>query len=283
VQPPTEQQQAAVRRRWLARSLIPGVLIAVVAVIATNFRVELLPPSLERESAEFAVGTTQVLVDFPGKSVLLETKNPLTPLAERASVFARLAASPAIRERIANRAGIPAWAIDVRGPYNPDAERIQREPTAERRAAQLRAERQTYRLRFDTEENEAVPIVLIHAHAPTVAEAKRLADAGAAGLRGYVTSVQEAQGLADAKRLHLRRLGRAEAGVVNPGVDRQIAVLVFIAALFAWSVLVLVASSLQRFVRARARRVRDPLPTASRRVLDIDEESVDDPLVGSPR
>ncbi len=276
-QEPQETLSLQLRRlyRWLAL----GIVVGVVALIATNFRiVQLLPPSLEPHSAEFAAASTQVLVDFPGRSVLLDTKNPVGPLAERANVYARLAVSPAILELIAEKAGIEPAQIDARGPYNPYAERIQREPTAERRASQLRAERQGYRLRFDTEQSNTVPIVLVYAQAPTVPAAERLADAGAAGLTRFVRTIQEAEGLADVKRLELRQLGRATGAIVNPGVDRQIAALVFIAALLAWSVLVVLASNLRRILRGRAGGGARPRPAPSRRVFDA--ESVDNPLTG---
>lgn len=282
MQPRIDQEPLTAQLRRLSRWIVPGLVIAVVAVIVSNYRVSLTPPSLEPDSAEFAAASTQVLVDFPEDSALLETKNPLGPLAERANVYARLAVSPAIVDLIAKEAGIPASAIDVKGPYNPYAERAQREPTAERRATQLRAERQNYRLRFDTEQFELVPLVQVYAQAPTLGAATRLADAGAAGITKYVKGVQQAEGLEAAKALRLRQLGGAKGGVVNPGVDRQIAVLVFLAAFFAWAVLVLVASNLRRFLRARARTIPDPRP-ASRTVFDLEHESLERPYVGRRR
>jgi hypothetical protein len=44
----------------------------------------------------------------------------------------------------------------------------------------------------------------------------------------------------------VRELGSAHGGLVNPGVDRQVAVLAFGAGFLAWSVLLLVVASVRR-------------------------------------
>jgi hypothetical protein len=266
------------RRRWVAL----GVLVAIVAVLVVNYRIELTPPSLQRDSAEFAAATSNVLVDFPGKSALLDVDRSVGPLVERSNVYARLGASPAVRARIAEQVGMDPTEIDIRGPYNPTALRINREPTAERRATQLRDEARRYRIRFDSERGEAVPIVLIYAQAPTVAGARELADAAANGLIGYVKQIQRRQGLADSVRLRLRQLGPSDGAMVNPGADRQIAALVFVAALLAWSSLVLIASNMRRFLASRAPQARGPTdpdarlgtswPSGSPALFDVEVE-----------
>ena len=70
------------RRAWLA----PGLLVALIAVVVTNFRIQLLPPALERDSAEFAAARTEVLVDFRGRSVLADL-NLYTGFLSRAREF----------------------------------------------------------------------------------------------------------------------------------------------------------------------------------------------------
>ena len=280
------------RRAWLA----PGLLVALIAVVVTNFRIQLLPPALERDSAEFAAARTEVLVDFRGRSVLADLELYTGFLTERANFYARVAASPAILELIGREAGLNPSEIDATGPYNPDAERLLREPTADRRAIQLSGERQKYRLRFDTETNQVVPIVQIYAQAPTVPTAKRLADAAAIGLRKYVQRIQDKQGLNDDASVHLRQLGAANGAIVNPGVDRQIAVLVFLAAFFAWSVLVLLTSNLRRWLAHRAQSFAAARPTPeigprgargaqqdSLDEVDLTKTSFDDPYVRSSR
>jgi hypothetical protein len=278
VQPQLQSESLGVLFRRNRRWLLAGLVLALAAAYLSG-----------RSTSEFASATTQVMVDFPGESALLETNRPIGPLAERANVYARLAASPAIRVLIGREAGIDPWQIDARGPYNPDAQRIQREPTAERRASQLRAERKDYRLRFDTEQAEAVPIVLVYAQAPTVTEATNLANAGAEGLIKYVRQVQRRQGLRDSARLQLVQLGEPEGEVVNPGADRQIAILMFLAAFVAWSVLVLVLSTLRRLLSARRsagsggatpRDAAGHSTPLTLDVLDAGAQDLADPFVG---
>jgi hypothetical protein len=242
VQPQLQSESLGVLFRRNLGWLLAGLAIALAAAYLSG-----------RSTSEFAAATTQVMVDFPGQSALLETNRPVGPLAERANVYARLAASPAIRALIGREAGIDPSQIDAMGPYNPDAQRIQREPTAERRASQLRGESKQYRLRFDSEQAEAVPIVLAYAQAPTVGEATKLADAGATALIEYVRQVQRTEGLKDSERLQLRQLGEPEGGIVNPGADRQVAIIAFMAAFLGWTVLVLMLSTLRRLLSGRAR------------------------------
>jgi hypothetical protein len=281
VQPRTDHEPLTVQLRRLARWLVPGLLVALMATAATSYRIQLFPPSLERDSAEYAAASTQVLLDFPGESALLDASYSVGPLAERADVYARLGAAPAVTELIAEEAGLEASQIDAHGPYNPDAQRVFREPTAERRAGQLSDEPKGYRLRFDVEESRAMPIVLVYAQAPTVEEAERLADAGAVGLSKFANRLQEEQGIDDDERLHLRQLGGAEGGVVNPGADREIAVLAFVAGLFAWAVLVLLAMNLRDLFRRRAAGRPDPRAPGASTVLDGSEVSLDRPLARS--
>ena len=202
---------------------------------------------------------------------------------ERANFYARAATSAEILELIGRKAGLSPTEIDATGPYNPDTERLLREPTAERRALQLSRERQEYRLRFDTETNQDVPIVLIYALAPTVPAATKLADAAASGLRTYVQRIQVEQGLKRGASVRLRQLGAADGAVVNPGADRQIAVLVFSAALLAWSVLVLLAANLRRILAHHIQRLGAPRPKASLAQVDLADAGVDNPHVRSSR
>ncbi len=260
---PTPDTLLAVVRRhglWVA----VGVVVAAATVLATSYRVELLPPSLERDSAEFAAASTQVLVDFPGDSAVLDYERSLTPLVDRANVYARLAPTPAVLSAIAAEAGLDRAEIDARGPYNPNAPRLAREPTAERRAVQLGSERDLYRLRFEAEEEQAVPIVNVLAQAPTLDAATRLADAGATGLVAYVDGLQREQRVPDDARVAVRQLGAASGAVVNPGVDRQIAVLRFLAVFAGWTTLVLLAAAFARRGEARPRAVGAPVAGGGR-------------------
>ena len=252
---PSIQPESITAGLWRHRFwLIPGVLIAVLAVLLKSYTIQLVPPSLERDSAEFAAASTQVLVDFPKRSSILDIASNTDPLVDRANIYSRLAPSPAVLELIARRAGIDAALIDARGPFKPGGERLMREPTAERRATQLRGERDEYRLRFDSEPDDYIPVVNIYSTAPTVAEATRLADAAADGLRAYVARIEREDGLPADRSVRVRPLGTATGGVVNPGADRQIALLTFAATFVIWCLVVLLVSGVWR-------RLRNRLPT----------------------
>jgi hypothetical protein len=267
------QPDSLISRLWQRRVwLVPGLLVALLAAFAVH-----------RNSAEFAAATTHVFVDFPDQSALLDIDRSVGPLVNHSSVYARLGPSPAVLGLIAEEAGVSASDIDARAPYNPNALRILREPTAERRAAQLQGESKKYRLRFDTEWDQGVPLVTIYAQAPTVPIARKLANAAAVGLRGYIQRVQERQELKDPAEVRLRQLGPADGAIVNPGVDRQVAVLVFLATIAAWSSLVLLLSNLRRFLAARRSGVAPPGPPGSVDVFDLNDPSLDRPYVGSNR
>jgi hypothetical protein len=266
-------------RFWIA----PGLIIAAIAVLVAVYDVNLNPPSLERDSAEYAAASTQVLVDFPEKSAIIDIDRSLSPLVERANVYARLGPSPAILERVGRRAGVEPWQIDAKGPYNPGGERLKREPTAEKRSAQLSAERDQFRLRFDSEQDQEVPIVNVYAQAPTVEKANRLADSAALALRDYVQSLQGEEELRAYERVELRQLGKAVGGVVNPGVDRQIALLTFLGTFAGWAMLILLTSSVARFFRARSMRSPIRGPLSVNLLGDLDGKAVEPPKVGARR
>lgn len=265
-------------RLWVA----PGLVAAVVAVVLSSYTVSLSPPSLKRDSAEFAAASTQVLVDFPERSSILDLESTLDPLVDRASVYSRLAPSPTVLDLIARKAGIDATLIDARGPYKPGSPRLEREPSAERRASQLRAEREQYRLRFDSESEQNIPIVNIYAQAPTVAEAGRLANSAAEGMQEYVSRIQREEGLSPEETIRLRPLGRATGGVVNPGVDRQIAALTFMGALVVWCLIVLLVSGLWRYMRARSTAPDNDEFDRWEELFDVDR-APSTPMVGSRR
>jgi hypothetical protein len=254
-------------RLWL----LPGVLVASLAVLLTSYTVQLSPPSLKRDSAEFAAASTQVLVDFPARASIFDIESHTDPLVDRANVYSRLAASPAVLGLIGRRAGIDPTLIDAKGPYKPGSERLEREPTAERRASQLRSEREDFRLRFDSEQDQLVPVITIYSQAPTVRDAIGLADAAADGLRAYVARVQRESRLPADKAVRLRRLGRATGGVVNPGVDRQIAVLTFSAVMAVWCLMLLLLSSLRGRLGKRSAVSGDEGLEDWRTLLDVDD------------
>jgi hypothetical protein len=101
------------------------------------------------------------------------------------------------------------------------------EPGEGERANELLAEGVGYRLSFEAQED--LPIVAIRSQAPTAPEAIKLADSAVTGLKDYLRTA-EAQGEIPDKRLvQIKPLGQAKGGVVNSGVNRVVAGMVFVA------------------------------------------------------
>ncbi len=205
-----------------------------------------------------ATATSQLIVDTRD-SAFADLANDLTPLETRASVFARFLASPAALELIAREAKVPLDSIEAQGPYDMNLPVIQQEPTAERRSSQIIGEGALYRLRF--ENNPVLPIVSVFAQAPSEGEAIALADAAPKALRVYIDRIQTAQDTPPDRRVVIRKLGKATGGVVNQGVDVQIALLVFLVVLGAWCMLLIPAHTIARGWReADVYGPRDPDP-----------------------
>lgn len=229
---------------WTRRRLVAlGALVAAIAALLSVYSVGLFPPSLHSRTNVFATASTQLLVDTPD-SAFADLANDLTPLETRASVFARFLASPAALELIAREAKVPLDSIEAQGPYDMNLPVIQQEPTAGQRSSQIIGEGALYRLRF--ENNPVLPIVSAFAQAPTETEALALADAAPKALRSYINRIQAEQGTPPDRRVVIRKLGKATGGVVNGGVNLQIALLVFAVVFGGWCMLLIPAQTIAR-------------------------------------
>lgn len=227
------------RRRWVAL----GAVIAAVAATISIYQVGLFPPSLTSRTNVFATASTQMLVDTPNSS-FANLGEEMEPMNVRAGVFARFLASPLAIDLIAREAKLPSDAIEAQGPYEQGLPLFAQEPTAEKRSSQIIGERALYRLRF--ENNPNLPIVTVFAQAPTKDEAIRLADAAPAALGTYIRGIQSEQDTPANRRVEIRQLGEATGGVVNAGVNLQIAGLVFFVVLVGWCLLLVPAQTIAR-------------------------------------
>jgi hypothetical protein len=240
---------------WRRRLLVGiGAVLATIAAILSVFQVSIFPPALTSRTNEFSTASTEILVDTPG-SAFANLTQEIDPLATRATVFSRFLASPVAIDLIAREAKLPADAIEGQGPYEQNLPLFQQEPTAEQRSSQIIGERALYRLRF--ENNPNLPIIAVFAQAPNSAEAHRLADAVPAALSSYIKNIQEQQHTPDARRVVVRPLGHATGGVVNAGVNVQIALLVFFVVLILWCLLLIPAHTIAKGWRAEADRGRE--------------------------
>ncbi|HWY90661.1 MAG TPA: hypothetical protein VNY31_08320 [Solirubrobacteraceae bacterium] len=220
--------------------LLVGVLVAAAAAVFSVYRVD--GSSLESRSLQYSSANTQVLVDSP-KSVLGNLSQSFEPLSIRASVYANFMASPAVLAVIGQHVGLSGGQIYAAGPVNPQQPRVVQEPTALKRNIEITGETNPYRLEFSN--NTSQPTINIYAQAPKTSQAIALANAAVVGLQSYVAGLQRTSGTPSAARVTIRQLGPAIGGVVNGGISKALAAIVFVMVFLLWCVLVLVGS---RFV-----------------------------------
>ena len=219
------------RRKLL---LAIGVCIAAIAAIFSVYRLDGL--TLKARSLQYSSASTQVLVDTPS-SVLGNVSKSFEPLSARAVVYSNFMASPAVLKLIGEQAGIPGRQIYAAGPVNADQPRVVIEPTALKRNVEITGESEPYRLNFESQVN--LPTITINSQAPTTTQAVDLANGAAAGLQRYVTNQENEENIPPHSRVTIRQLGSAYGGVVDGGISKALASIVFVAVFFLWCILVL--------------------------------------------
>lgn len=236
------------RDLWRLRVAVAVIaLLAIVAGAATSFRISVLPPGLENKSFEIGAASTQMMVDSP-KSSLGDLHSEFDPLTSRAGVFAQFMASPPVRASVARRLGVPADAIVATAATDmTQLTRSAQEPTAEERSAELVAEGRQFRLYFEAQPE--LPVVSVYAQAKTAEQAVKLANGAVAGLKRFVERTQLEQGVRPAARVRVAQLGPAKGGVVNPGVNKIVAVMAFFAVLIGGCLALLVVVRIMQNVR----------------------------------
>lgn len=230
------------RRGWLAI----GVVIALVAGLATAYRISLFPPGLEEKALSIGVADTRILVDSPA-SALTDLGRDFDALAKRANVYSRFMTSRPVREAIAREVGLQENQIVTEAPIQRSLPKVATEPVAAERGRDLVGENVPYRLRFATD--VGLPTITIVAEAPTEEDAVRLADAAAVGFDKYVKGVQSRLDVPEARRVTIRQLGAATGGVVTEEVNRPLALLTFVGVFIGWCLLILLVSSVSRSMK----------------------------------
>ena len=244
---------AVLRELWSRkRLLVLGVAISALAALLTVDRIpSVLPPKLQGRSLEYAGVYTKVYVDSP-LSFIGSTSVNLGPLVYRAGIYANVMASPAGVALTGKYAGIPSDQIYAAGPLDPNEQRTVQEPTATKRNVQITGETVPYRLDFNTDAN--LPTISIYAQAPSVGQAVALANASVHALAEYVQALENQQNVASGNRLIIKQLGQPWGGIVDGGITKKLAGLVFFSAFLAWCIIVLAA------VRIRASWIRTATP-----------------------
>lgn len=225
--------------------LVLGVLIAAVAAILSVYHLE--GAKLKARSLQYSSASTEVLIDTPS-SVLGNVSQSFEEVSARATVYANFMVSPGVLKVIGEQAGIPGEQIYAAGPIPPNEPRIVLEPTALKRNVQLTGETDPYRLDFESQPN--LPTIVINSQAPSTAQAVALANAAATGLQRYVATVETAEKIPPQKRVRIRQLGSAHGAVVNGGISKSLAAIVFVLVLLLWCVLILATTRFRRYWRA---------------------------------
>ena len=217
------------KRRLVAAAAGFAVLVAAVLV----YDVSLFPPSLSKQDHHEARGSMEILVDS-AVSPIGDVRRQLTPLSERAGIFARYVAGGEVVADIAKENGIPAKEIQVAGPIAmPGAAPGSEEPPPF-----------IHPYGVEIAQHDTLPILDVATRAPTVAEARDLAAAVPAALRRIVSGIQQRQQVPQRKRVTFRALGPAQATVAKEALGAKVALMIF---LVVFVLLILLILGLPRF------------------------------------
>lgn len=260
--------------RW--RVLALGVVIALAAAILSVYRFH--DGKLQARSLVYSSASTQVFVDGPS-SALGDLTRTFEPLETRAAVYANFMASPTVLNLIGQKAGIPADQLYAAGPVDPSVPRTVAEPTAVQRNVELTGEAKPYRLNFNDDPN--LPTIGIYAQAPTTAQSIKLADASVAALQEYVTGLETSEKTPPSTRVVIRQLGEATGGVVDSGIKKSLALMVFVGLLVLWSVLMLASRRALDAWRASGRVYESLSPAHPGAIKQLDPTSELDALSAS--
>jgi hypothetical protein len=227
---------ARVLRELWGRKLLM-VLGAALAAVASVFSIyHLQGGKLKARSLQYSAASTQVLVDS-SSSLLGSAAQVTEPLSVRARVFANLMASPALLESTARLVGLTGGELYAAGPVNANEPRVEQEPTDLKRNVQITGETKPYRLNFESQQE--LPTITIYSQAPSTRLAINLANAAATTLQQYVAHEETSAKVPPNARVVIRRLGVADGAIVNGGISKTLAAIVFVAVFLLWCLLVL--------------------------------------------
>ena len=203
-------------------------MVATVCAVWSVCTISLAPPGVALRQMDVAAAHARIAVDRPKPLIGDDraTEYDYETLKTRAVLTASLAPTQPVLAYIARRAGIDPDDIVATAPVTSGVQTIFTEPDSERRADQIAGARKAYRL--ETRAGQTLPTVDIYAQAPTVAEAQRLADAVAPGVREYLAESAQAEGADPDKQIVLTQLGTPRAALVSGGTRVQIAGFTFL-------------------------------------------------------
>jgi hypothetical protein len=239
---------AILRELWRWRILVAvGAAVALLAAVAVMYSITLSPPGLHARSYELGTASTRALIDTPNSQVVDlgsgETNTPanvdIGALGTRAKLLVNLMAGDALRNAIAERAGIRTRELIAFTPSAASA-RAPRvaapEPSAETTGLHM----------LVLEADGDLPIISVDARAPSAEQAQKLAAAAVPALRDHVAQVAKEQGVPDVQQLVVQQLNPPRGSTISGGPKRLTALLVFVVVLGFACLAILVVSSVVR-------------------------------------
>jgi hypothetical protein len=226
---------ARLRELWQVRGwVVACAAFALAMSVWSVAHVSVAPPGLSPRSLKMASATTQVVVDTP-KSTLIDLRQDtysLDGLTNRALLLGNVMASPQVRADIARRAKVPFDSLQVVPPLTPKQPRVLAEAGNEKHTTDILKLNSDYRLQIRA--NPTVPFLQVYAQTPDARSAAALANAAVGGMDTYLAGLAKSTKTPSETQIRLTQLGKAEGTVINEGIDRSVALLVF-AVVFAAS------------------------------------------------
>jgi O-antigen ligase len=244
------------RRPFRAR-LRPRVIVAIsvaIALVAAVLAYGAVKP--------VATASTHVFVDTAPPTVAHRPHFPISALVQRAELLGRVMTSSLLADRIARRAGVPPGQLATEARTTANVPSALLEPASEERASSILIADRPYRL--EVQARPFTPILDVYTHAPTVAAATRLADAGIVELQARLQALADEAGVAPERGLAVRQLGTTRGSVVNAGMARGVAVITFLLVLALVGAALWFATHEPRARPAGPVRADDPWPHTTR-------------------
>ena len=236
--------RALAKRPWL---MAVGVLIAAAAALFSTYT--LSGGKLRARSLQYSAASTQVIVDAE-RSVLGSVTQSFEPLSQRAWVYANFMTSPTFLDDVGQHVGLSGARLYAAGPLTINEPRIEQEPTELKRNVEITGETKPYRLSYEAQ--TGLPTITINSQAPTTDQAVALANSAAAGLQSYVARSELTDGIPRNSRVVIRQLGPASGAVVDGGISKALAFLVFVGVFLLWCALVLYGGRFRQVWRESA-------------------------------
>jgi hypothetical protein len=219
------------KRLWHLWRLWPMVIAAaalsLIVAVWSVAHISIAPLRLTPRALDMATGTTHVVVDTPRSSVLDLRQNTydFEALTQRAVLLGNVMSNGAVREGIANRAGVAVETLQITAPLTRKQPRAVAGSSNQKKAGDIFKSTDQYRLSIEA--NPTVPVLDIYSQAPTAESAAVLANASVDALKRYLNDLAASQQIPAKDQIQIRQLGRARGTVITDGIDLRVSFLAF--------------------------------------------------------